>query len=412
MIGERKLRNVYLITCTRGKLSKKAFAKDLYKSQTFQAARKVAERFGDVWYILSAKHGLLSPEKQIEPYDLSLTSLSHLQRNKWAISVVQELLPTLEPNDQITILGDDLYAEYLIPLLSEVGFCIRRPFFGRSDAARLYWLNAVGNFTTRVKHLDRFYKMLCTLRDGLGGMRTFKECNGSLEWPKRGVYFLFEANETRFFSSSIQRIIRVGTHAVSAGSKSSLWQRLRTHRGTEGGGGRHRSSIFRLHVGAAMIAKSNGKLNVPTWGLGQTANRNICADERLLEHKVTSYIGNLKILWLSVNDASSSRSDRAYIERNSIALLTGKNGPIDIPSENWLGNYSPKSLIKKSGLWNINYIEDLYDEQFLDIFDKYVDITLGNKSQPAKSLAPRDWMKPCNLIEDPNQMKLFYEPIL
>lgn len=403
------MRNVYLITCTRTKSSSKTFAKQLYKSPAFQASRKVAEKYGDLWFILSAKHGLVSPEDQIEPYDLSLISLSHLQRNNWAMSVFQELLPKLSHDDQITILGDDLYANYLAPFLRGAGFCTRVPLLGKSPNARLYWLNAFGNSITRVTHLNRFYKMLCTLKDGLGGMRTFNECDGKIEWPKRGVYFIFEENEMRFAQSSIQRVVRVGTHAVSLGSKSSLWQRLRTHRGIEGGGGRHRSSIFRLHVGAAMIAKSNGELNMPTWGLGQTATKNVQTVENVLEHKVTSYIGKMKILWVSINDAPSAESDRAYIERNSIALLSGNNGPLDPPSEDWLGNYNPIPIIKNSGLWNINYVDESYDERFLDIFDEYVDITLGKKKNPTKSLAPRDWLKSRFLIEDPNQMTLFKE---
>lgn len=400
------MRNVYLITCTRTKSSTKTFAKQLYKSSAFQAARKVAEKYGDLWFILSAKHGLVCPEDQIEPYDLSLLSLSHIQRNNWAMSVFQELIPRLLHDDQITILGDDLYADYLVPFLRGAGFCTRVPLLGKSPNARLYWLNAFGNSIKHVTHLNRFYKMLCTLKDGLGGMRKFNECNGKLEWPKRGVYFIFEENEMRFAPSSIQRVVRVGTHAVSLGSKSSLWQRLRTHRGIEEGG-QHRSSIFRLHVGAAMIAKSNGELNVPTWGIGQTATKSVITAEKILEDKVTSYIGNMKILWLSINDIPSNESDRAYIERNSIALLAGNYGPLDPPSEDWLGNYNPTSIIKNTGLWNINYVYELYDERFLDVFDEYVDITLGKKINPTKSLAPHDWLKSRVCIGDPNQMTLF-----
>jgi len=401
------MRNVYLITCSRTKSSKKTFAKELYKSQDFQKARKIAEKYGDLWFILSAKHGLVFPDDQIEPYDQSLLSLSDLQRNNWAIGIFKKLFPKLSPDDQITILGDDLYANYVAPLFKRAGFLVRVPLLGRSPIERSYWLNAYANSTTHCIHLNRFYKMLSILNDGLSGMRTFYECDGRLGWPERGVYFIFEENENRFQSPSILRVVRVGTHAVSVGSKSSLWQRIRTHRGTEEGGGSHRSSIFRLHVGAAMIEKSNGELNVPTWGHGNSANKSVLDSENDLEKKVTNYIGNMKILWLSVNDKPSAESDRAYIERNSIALLSGKNGPLDPPSENWLGSYNSISAIKKSGLWNINHVNESYDERFLDIFNEYVDITLRNPPLPTKSLAPRDWLKSRILIEDPNQTTLF-----
>lgn len=53
------------------------------------------------------------------------------------------------------------------------------------------------------------------------------------------------------------RIVRVGTHAVSTGSKATLWHRLRAHRGSKDGRGNHRASIFRRHAGAAMIARDD-----------------------------------------------------------------------------------------------------------------------------------------------------------
>jgi hypothetical protein len=140
------MRNVYLISCSRTKSSTKTFAKQLYTSPTFQAARKVAEKYGDIWFILSAKHGLVSPEDQIEPYDLSLLSLSHLQRNNWAMRVFQELLPKLSDDDQITILGDDLYANYLAPFLKGAGFRTRMPLLGKSPNSRTYWLKCIWRF--------------------------------------------------------------------------------------------------------------------------------------------------------------------------------------------------------------------------------------------------------------------------
>ena len=64
------------------------------------------------------------------------------------------------------------------------------------------------------------------------------------------------------------RVVRVGTHALKAGSKSTLWGRLSQHRGTaRAGGGNHRGSIFRLLVGIALARRSGIPLP-PSWGLG------------------------------------------------------------------------------------------------------------------------------------------------
>jgi hypothetical protein len=52
----------------------------------------------------------------------------------------------------------------------------------------------------------------------------------------RGIYFFFEEGELREDGKE-RRVTRVGTHAVGAGAKTSLWSRLRTHRGFSDGRG-------------------------------------------------------------------------------------------------------------------------------------------------------------------------------
>jgi len=61
---------VTLIQCTASKRDEKAPAKEMYdESVYFRAMRNWAEARGHPWYIISAKHGLLSPETTIKPYD-------------------------------------------------------------------------------------------------------------------------------------------------------------------------------------------------------------------------------------------------------------------------------------------------------------------------------------------------------
>ena len=111
---------------------------------------------------------------------------------------------------------------------------------------------------SRLDDLSRFYELLETLEDRLGGRRTLAECSGRLLWPRRGVYFFFEPGEKRSESGAGDRVVRVGTHALSAGSATSLWNRLSQHRGSaRSGGGNHRGSIFRLLVGEALIQRES-----------------------------------------------------------------------------------------------------------------------------------------------------------
>src|SRR5947207_380407 len=94
------------------------------------------------------------------------------------------------------------------------------------------------------------------LRERVGGYRYLRTCTSRSGWPKRGVYFFFDDDEPRATGTS-PRMVRVGTHALRCGERSTLWGGLRGHRGrTDGnhpGSGDHRGSVFRKHVGAAMI---------------------------------------------------------------------------------------------------------------------------------------------------------------
>lgn len=72
---------VVLVACAAHKAATAMPAKDLYKSTPFALGRKAAERHADAWYILSAKHGVLEPERVIEPYQLVLPGVSGHKRN-------------------------------------------------------------------------------------------------------------------------------------------------------------------------------------------------------------------------------------------------------------------------------------------------------------------------------------------
>jgi hypothetical protein len=190
-----------------------------------------------------------------------------------------------------------------------------------------------------------------------------------MDWPLRGVYFFFEEGERRSESGKGQRVVRVGTHALKAGSKTSLWNRLSQHRGQKSsGGGNHRGSIFRLLVGEALITRD--KLESETWGKGNTAPRETRAMEHGIELMVSQHIGSLPFLFLKIEDEARPDSLRGVIERNSIALLSnfGKS-EIDAPSENWLGHFSNRERVRMAGLWNQNHVDQSYDPQFLDILE-------------------------------------------
>ena len=210
------------------------------------------------------------------------------------------------------------------------------------------------------------------LEKQLGGVRRLSQSHGRLGWPKRGVYFFREPGEQRCHSGSGPRIVRVGTHALKAGARTTLWNRLSQHRGTKrSGGGNHRGSIFRLIVGTALIAR-DGR-DYPTWGRGSSASRDVRKNEIPLEQAVTQVIGEIPYLWLAVNDAPGPASLRGYIERNAIALLSNyREEALDPPSSSWLGHFCNRDLVRTSGLWNQNHVNEHYEPEFLDILECFV----------------------------------------
>ncbi|CDK38640.1 hypothetical protein [Halorubrum sp. AJ67] len=222
---------------------------------------------------------------------------------------------------------------------------------------------------SRRSDLDDLYDLLDCLEANVGGKRRLRDCTGYMNWPERGVYFFF-TEETRDSTGQL-RLTRVGTHAVSSGSGTSLWNRLRTHRGANRGsyegGGNHRGSVFRKHVGRAMIERDGLHDEYPHWGEGSSADRERRLAELDHEHRVSEYIRDLPFLWVAVDDEPGPQSDRAYIERNAIALASNyRKETIDPQSDSWLGRNSPHEKITDSGLWNVYHVEEACDPAFLD----------------------------------------------
>ena len=230
---------------------------------------------------------------------------------------------------------------------------------------------------TRHESLDRLYSLLADLSDRVGEPRLLGACTSRSGWPSRGVYFFFEPGETRE-DCSTPRVVRVGTHALSTGSKSTLWKRLSAHRGQlsgrSAGGGNHRGSVFRRHVGAALIGSGHYRAEVAeSWGKGSNAPRATRDREHVLEIDVSRQIGAMSVLWLEIDDSPGPKSDRGFIEANSIGLLSNRGRPpTDPPSTSWLGSSCDRSAIRDSGLWNVNHVDHLPDGRFLDRLARYV----------------------------------------
>ena len=60
-------------------------------SALFRKAFEYSRRHYDSVAILSAKFGLLLPDEEIEPYELTLNTMGKSQRKKWSVRVLNQL---------------------------------------------------------------------------------------------------------------------------------------------------------------------------------------------------------------------------------------------------------------------------------------------------------------------------------
>jgi hypothetical protein len=123
-----------LIQCTQSKRSAKAKARTLYdESDLFVAMRDYAEATGEDYYILSAKHGLVDPETQIEPYDeRGITP-------KQARAIAEEI--ATGPSEYVEIIAGKDYTNPLTPELEARGIEVLEVCRGQRIGERIQTLN-------------------------------------------------------------------------------------------------------------------------------------------------------------------------------------------------------------------------------------------------------------------------------
>jgi hypothetical protein len=129
-----------LVSCVGKKTSTPQKAKDLYQSSWFIKARKWAENNGDRWFILSALHGLIDPEKIIEPYEKTLNKIPTTERAEWSANIHNTIVKTI-PKGRIVFLAGQKYRDGLELTLSGAGYVVESPMQGMGIGQQLSWLN-------------------------------------------------------------------------------------------------------------------------------------------------------------------------------------------------------------------------------------------------------------------------------
>jgi hypothetical protein len=355
-------KRIALVSCGSAKVSFKTEARYLYKSPLFQNSIYVANAIADEVFILSALYGLVRQDAILEPYNLSLKSFDKAQSAQWGADIVKRLSRLRsEPLEAIMFAG----SSYVDPIIGSVltsKISLKDPLKGLPLGAR-------GSQIRRMKKIVHRGELAIKLYDTLarkiqrGEMVQLTDVLKQNTLPEKGVYIFCDPTQESKLRSGAPRIVRIGTHAVSTGSKSTLRSRLRTHLGSATGGGSHRSSIFRLHVGQSLIAKNSLKEKYPHWGVGSTASSEIRISEQELEQEVSAYIGKLLVTIIPLMDESGPNSARAHVERALVALFTENMDFLEESTASWLGRLSTRPQLQKSGIWNVQHVGAAFDER-------------------------------------------------
>jgi hypothetical protein len=121
-----KPRTVGLLSCTRRKKAHMCEAGELYsESDNFRWYHDYARRNYDLYFIISARHGLVTADQILNPYDRNLADFTDEEKRAWARFIAANLrLEGVSTEDQIMLHADPLYTEYIRTILRASGYHI------------------------------------------------------------------------------------------------------------------------------------------------------------------------------------------------------------------------------------------------------------------------------------------------
>lgn len=347
-----------MISCVSKKLQKKITAEKIYISSLFKKNLKYAKSLNpDLILILSAKHGVLELNQEIEPYDKTLNKMNKKESEEWAEKVLNQLknISDLKKDNFIFLAGNN----YRKNILSEITN-YEVPMKGLKIGKQLQWLTE----NTMENNCSKLHKI-------------FNDCKhhsipyNENEIPKNGIYILFEKGE---FAHGGKRIVRIGTHTGADQLRSRIKQHFLSKNKDR--------SIFRKNIGRAILnSKNDCFIEQWEWDLTTRANKEKYSDlldkekQEMIENQVTEYMqSNFSFAVFEINE----KDDRMLFESRIISTVS--NCHECGGNENWLGNHSPKEKIRKSGLWLINELwkKSITDEELIKLTELVKSTTYNN----------------------------------
>lgn len=339
------MKTIVLLSCCKTKLPYKAPAEIFYQSAGFKKSLAYAKSLNpSEIYILSAKHHLVSLDKELEPYDVCLNDFSTDGRKVWAESVISQLngVANLENDRFIILAGKNYYSEIVKTVKN-----FELPLAGLQMGYRLQWLdeNTVKNKLAVAPVGNEYNSVALEIHRFFNELERFSYPFDETKIPENGIYVFFEKGEKYHV---YDRIVRVGTHT----GDGNLLSRINQHLANEN----KDRSIFRKNIGRAFLNMDKDPF-LTQWNLDLTSRKNkekylpLLDREKLIEveSRVTKYMHeNLSFAVIAIDKKEERLQYEAFLIRTLSAADDFK------PSENWLGLNSSVLKIRESGFWLVN----------------------------------------------------------
>lgn len=132
---------VVLVSCVKSKLPQPAPARLLYCSDWFTKVRRIIEAQDAHWFVLSALYGLVPADKEIAPYEHTLSTFDIAGRRAWAAGVYRALEPELKGYKRVVFFAGTKYREFFITPLQRGGWRVEVPMEGMGIGEQLAWLS-------------------------------------------------------------------------------------------------------------------------------------------------------------------------------------------------------------------------------------------------------------------------------
>lgn len=130
-----------LISCSKSKLNTEAPARDLYTGQLFRKAVSWAERHDLQWFVVSALHGLLTPDHTVAPYNYTIKDKRRREREQWAHQLVAgELTRYASKHSHAILILPELYRRFIEVELFQNKITYENPLAGLGIGQQLKWL--------------------------------------------------------------------------------------------------------------------------------------------------------------------------------------------------------------------------------------------------------------------------------